>query len=104
MKKKFLIFIAILVVSVGVFPPILAPVIHNDSSSTSAIRNYIYKQGYPYQSFFALIRFQVTDPEYGELYKVAWIDWDSPTGDTETLFYAKKAENGTYKVEAGTGP
>lgn len=78
--------------------------VHENSSSTSAVRNYIYKQESPYQSFFALIRFQETDPEYGERYKVAWIDWDSPTGDTATLFYAKKAENGTYKVDLGTGP
>jgi len=105
MKKKFLIFIAILIVLVGVLPPILAPIVHNNDSPRSAFREMIYKKGHPYQSFFARIsKMNYEDKEYGQLYNVDWYDYDSETGATETVCYAKKSENGKYEVSCGTGP
>lgn len=105
MKKIFLIFIAILVVLVGVLPPILAPIVHNNDSPRSAFREMIYKDGHPYQSFFALIfKGDYADKEYGQRYDVYWYDYDSLTGDTAPICYAKKLENEKYEVSCGTGP
>ena len=38
------------------------------------------------------------------LYDVLWNDWDNATGGTGHLCYAKKIEEGTYKISCGTGP
>ena len=102
--KKKIYFLAILLVILIVFPPLIAPVIHNNDSPKSSIRNYIYKNGYSYQSVFALIQDKnITDNTYGKKYKVLWNDWKSETNSTGTICYAKKTNKNNYNVSCGTG-
>ena len=105
MIKRLLIIGLLVLLAITIFPPILAPFIHNDDSPRSAIREKILKDGHPYQSFFAFItKKDFVDPEYGQLYDVYWFDHDSPTGTTPTLCYAPKTTSEKYEVSCGTGP
>jgi hypothetical protein len=106
MRKRNIIFIVcILLLFFIISLPILAPILHNDNSPRSAIRNYIQNAGHPYQSFFAVIQDKnIKDKQYGTLYDVLWNDWDNVTGSTGHLCYAKKIEEGSYKISCGTGP
>mgnify|MGYP003498762294 FL=1 len=106
MRKRNIIFsVCIVLLFFIISPPILAPIMHNDNSPISAIRNYIQNAGHPYQSFFAVIKDKnIKDKQYGMLYDVLWNDWDNATGGTGHLCYAKKIEEGTYKISCGTGP
>ena len=93
------------ILAIILLPPVLAPLLHDNHSPRSAIREEILKDGHPYQSFVALItKRDYIDKEYGQLYNVEWIDHDSPTGATPTLCYTKKQTSGTYEVSCGTGP
>ena len=103
-RKKIWIFIGVLII-VLVFPPLLDSVIHDNDSPRSAIRAYIRDDGYPYQSFFAIIISRDTyDEDYGHKYEVIWNDWKNETGMTGTICYAKQNENEKYSVSCGTGP
>ncbi|KZZ83951.1 hypothetical protein AS29_014120 [Bacillus sp. SJS] len=104
-KRKVTIIICIVLFVLMIAPPILAPITHNDHSPRSAIRNYLQSNGHPYQSFLAVITNKnIKDTQYGALYSVLWKDWDSETGDTGTLCYAKKSIESTDKISCGTGP
>jgi hypothetical protein len=52
MKKRLLMvgFLALIVIII--FPPILAPMVHENDSPRSALREAIFKDGHPYQSFY----------------------------------------------------
>ena len=109
-KKRILIAVlltlfAIIIIIIIIIPPILAPLVHNNASPKSAIREEMLKDGHPYQSFFALItENDYQDKVYGQLYNVHWYDYDNPTGDTATFCYTTKNENENYEVSCGTGP
>ena len=104
-RKKVLIISLLIVVVLTTFPPILAPMVHHADSPRSALREAIYKDGHPYQSFFAFIKKgDYKDQEYGQQYDVYWYDYNSPTGETATICYAKGNENEKYEVACGTGP
>lgn len=95
----------LLLIVIIVFPPILAPLAHDNDSPRSAIRGELYKNGHPYQSFFALItKHDYRDKDYGQLYNVFWFNYDSATGQTATLCYTKELESEKYEVSCGTGP
>lgn len=103
--KNIIITSVITTIILIILLPLLAPFIHNNNSPRSAIRNYIQNSGHPYQSFFAVIKDKnFKDPQYGELYDVLWVDWDSETGQTGNICYAKKTASNAYKVSCGTGP
>lgn len=106
MRKRSIIFIVCVVLLLFIIsPPFLAPIIHNDHSPRSAIRNYIQNDGHPYQSFFAVIKSKdIKDPQYGMLYDVLWNNWDSETGETGQICYAKKVDESLYNISCGTGP
>ena len=102
-KGVLIIFIALLILAISL--PLLAPVLHNDDSPRSAIRNYIYNEGYTYQSFFSFItNDDYKDQEYGERYNVVWNAWKSETGMSPSTCYAKKTGENHYEVSCGTGP
>lgn len=104
-RKKVLIVSLLIVVVVILLPPKLAPLVHNNNSPRSALREAIYKDGHPYQSFFALItKGDYTDKDYGQRYNVYWFDYNSPTGNTATICYSKMIENEKYEIICGTGP
>ncbi|MCR9040879.1 hypothetical protein QRX25_14535 [Bacillus sp. L381] len=84
--------------------PVLSPVVFTSASKTGAIRHEIYKKGYPYQSYFAILHKEEDDNEAGNLYYVNWFDWKDETGQTPQLCYSKKSSEGMYKVSCGTGP
>ncbi|MGM0829198.1 MAG: hypothetical protein ACQEU4_13340 [Bacillota bacterium] len=105
MKKKLLMvgFLALIVIII--FPPILAPMVHDSDSPRSALREAIFKDGHPYQSFLALItKGDYKDKGYGQRYNVYWFNYDSPTGGTATICYSKEIESEKYEVTCGTGP
>ncbi len=88
-----------------IFPPVFAPLIHDNDSPRSAIREAILKNGHPYQSIFALIiKDTYKDKDYGQRYNVYWFNYDSATGDTATICYTKEEEIEKYEVSCGTGP
>ncbi|MEC2109999.1 hypothetical protein P9F85_01800 [Bacillus stercoris] len=100
MKKKtqiILPLVAALIVMIAL--PVLSPVVFTAASEKGAIRHEIYKRGYPYQSYFAILQ-----KESGNLYYVNWLDWKDETGQTPHLCYSKKSLDGKYKVDCGTGP
>jgi hypothetical protein len=102
--KKTLLSILLLTVVLIALPPLLAPVVHGESSPKSALRADIYKNGHPYQSFLARItENDYVDPEYGQLYHVQWVDFNSPTGETAAACYAIKQDD-SYTAQCGTGP
>jgi hypothetical protein len=101
-RKIFIVLFIIL--SLFIFPPLLAPSVHGSDSQESAIRADLVKRGHPYQSFIAYIEENGSDPEYGERFDVTWHDFDSATGMTPTIFYVKKNDKGYEVVSAGTGP
>ncbi|MCA1057694.1 hypothetical protein LCL96_02045 [Rossellomorea aquimaris] len=104
-RKKVLAFILLIAVVFVALPPLLAPKIHDHDSPRSALREAIYKDGHPYQSFFAFIKKEdYQDQEYGQQYHVYWYDYNSPTGETASICYAKANENEEYEVACGTGP
>ncbi|AGK52314.1 hypothetical protein [Bacillus sp. 1NLA3E] len=104
-KKNIILIVSSVILILIILSPLLAPIIHNDNSPRSAIRNYIQKSGHPYQSFFAVINDKnYKDDQYGKLYEVLWKDWDNVTGTTPSLCYAKKTADNIYKVSCGTGP
>ncbi|MFB7142415.1 hypothetical protein ACFCYN_22645 [Gottfriedia sp. NPDC056225] len=103
--KKIILFLCIIIGLAIVLLPVLAPVIHDNNTAKSAIRQYIYKKGYTYQSFFAIIEDdEHDDPEYGHLYGVTWFDRNNPVRDTSPLFYVKKFKEGYKVTSVGTGP
>lgn len=80
-------------------PPILAPILHNENSPRSAIRNYIQNVGHPYQSFFAVIKdHNIRKDEY----LVAWNDWDNEPVSTSHSCDAKKIDDDTYKISCSS--
>ncbi len=86
-------------------PPVLAPAVHDNETPRSALRQAIYKDGHPYQSFFALIKKgDYQDEDYGQRYNVYWYDHNSPTGETASICYTNMLENEKYEVTCGTGP
>jgi hypothetical protein len=101
-RKIFIVLFIIL--SLFIFPPLLAPSFHDSDSQESAIRADLVERGHPYQSFIAYIEKNGSDPEYGERFDVTWHDFDSATGMTPTIFYVKKNDKGYEVVSAGTGP
>ena len=104
-KKKMWLMISVLFILVLISPPLLDSVIHDNDSPRSAIRAYIRDQGYPYQSFLAIIISRdIYDKEYGNMYDVTWHDWKSETGMTGTICYAEQNENEMYSISCGTGP
>ena len=104
-RRKVLTISLLIVIVLAILPPILAPMVHDQDSPRSALREAIYKDGHPYQSFFAFIKKgEYQDQEYGQRYDVYWYDYNSPTGDTATICYAKENENEKYEVACGTGP
>jgi hypothetical protein len=103
MKRK-LYLIGLIIASLLIFPPLLAPSIHNSETQKSAIRTELVKRGHPYQSFIAFIQENGSDPEYGERYDVNWHDFNSETGMTPTIFYVKRTDQGYKVVSSGTGP
>ncbi|BCB05139.1 hypothetical protein [Bacillus sp. KH172YL63] len=104
-RKKVLITSLITVAALLVLPPLLAPVIHDHDSPRSALREALYKNGHPYQSFTAFIqKSDYIDETYGQLYNVYWYNFNSPTGDTATLCYANGGDDEGYEVSCGTGP
>ncbi|WP_455661370.1 hypothetical protein [Pradoshia sp.] len=104
-KKKRLLLAGLLLFVIIIFPPIFAPILHDNDSPRSALRKDIFKDGHPYQSFLALItKGDYEDRDYGQRYNVFWFNFDSPTGATATICYTRKAENENYEVSCGTGP
>ena len=107
-RKKVWMIISILFIFLLISPPLLDSKIHNNNSPRSAIRAYISDQGYPYQSFFAIIKSDDSDDIYVEdnekRYDVIWSNWKSETGMIGTICYAKQNENEKYSVSCGTGP
>ncbi|TMU85837.1 hypothetical protein FGG79_11600 [Bacillus sp. BHET2] len=103
-NKAFILSLLVVVVLVSL-PPLLAPLVHDHDSPRSALREAIYKDGHPYQSFIAWIqKGDYQDQGYGQLYHVYWYDYNSPTGDTATICYTKGVEGEGYEVSCGTGP
>ncbi|MEI5909092.1 hypothetical protein WAK64_18740 [Bacillus spongiae] len=102
-KKGFLITtitLLILVISL----PLLAPFVHHDDSARGAIRNHIYNEGYPYQSFISIITNDYySDAQYGERFNVKWITWKSETGTSPSSCYAQKTNQDHYEVSCGAG-
>jgi hypothetical protein len=105
-KKKRLLMIGVMaLIVIIIVPPILAPLVHDNDSPRSALRELILKDGHPYQSFFALItKGDYKDTDYGQRYNVNWFNYDSLTGETATLCYTKEVESEKYEVSCGTGP
>jgi hypothetical protein len=105
-KRNRLLMVGLLVIIVIIiFPPIAAPLVHDNDSPRSALREAIFKDGHPYQSFFALIiKGDYKDKNFGQRYSVYWINYDSPTGDTSTICYTKENESEEYDITCGTGP
>ena len=104
-RNKIWIFISVLLIIILISLPLLDSIIHDNDSPRSAIRAYISDQGYPYQSFLAIITStDVYDKEYGKLYDVIWNDWKGETGMTPYICYTKKNKNEKYSVTCGTGP
>lgn len=96
-KKFNIIAIPLLIVSV-VCPPVVAPLLHNNASEESAIRNYIQNNGNPYQSFFAVLN--KNDTYNGTTdYAVLWIDDNGNRNHTCTT---SMISNGTYTVSCRT--
>ncbi|WNB91047.1 hypothetical protein [Bacillus sp. NEB1478] len=105
MKKKVYLILVIAVLILVIAPPLAAPSIHNNHSGKSAIRNFLYKEGHPYQSFLAIITDRkIHDPAYGDMFDVLWKDWGAETGQTAQICYAKKLKINSYKVSCSTGP
>lgn len=106
MRKRTSMFIVCMLLFIFIISaPLLAPIVHDDHSPKSAVRNYIQQAGHPYQSFFAVIRNTNTiDPQHGNLYDVLWNDWDNETGSTGQLCYAKESGKDIYTISCGTGP
>ncbi|WP_163117637.1 hypothetical protein [Bacillus subtilis] len=104
MKKKTSIILSILaaLIVILIALPVLSPVVFTGASEKGAIRHEIYKRGYPYQSYFAVLH-KEGDNESGNLYYVNWLDWKDKTGQTPHLCYSKKSSDGKYKVDCGTG-
>ncbi len=103
-RKKVWMIISVLFILLLISPPLLDSKIHNYDSPRSAIRAYISDQGYPYQSFFAIIRSKdVYDETYGNKYDVIWKPWKNETGMIPTICYTKN-KNEKYSVSCGTGP
>jgi hypothetical protein len=99
------LIIALSILILVIVPPLTAPFIHNNHTAKSAIRNFIYKEGHPYQSFFAILTNRhIEDQKYGHMYDVLWTDWDNETGQTAQICYAKKITSKSYNVSCGTGP
>ncbi|PYH24786.1 hypothetical protein US8_00978 [Bacillus altitudinis] len=79
--------------------------IFTNATERGAIRQTIYQEGYPYQSYFAILQKKDdVDPQYGQLYDVYWQAWKSETGMTPSVCYSKKIEDHEYKVSCGTAP
>ncbi len=99
-KKIVLICFGTLAIIV-LLMPILSPVLFTDASPRGALRHELYKEGYFYQSYFAIITEQ--DPQ-AERYNMFWFDWKSETGGTPFVCYSKKVSEEKYAVSCGTGP
>ena len=85
--------VCIVLVFFIISPSILAPILHNDNSPRSAIRNYLQNAGYPYQSFFAIIKEINADS-----YVVSLNDWDNATDEIGNQCDAKKIDEDTYII------
>ncbi|GLF89819.1 hypothetical protein Saga11_10780 [Bacillus safensis] len=102
-KHKFFLFITFIVILMAL--PLLSPMIFTNATEKGAIRQAIYQEGYPYQSYFAILKkTKHVDPESGQLYDVYWQAWKSETGMTPSVCYTKKVEENEYKVSCGTAP
>ena len=99
-KKIVLIYFGTLAIVV-LLMPILSPVLFTDASPRGALRHELYKEGYFYQSYFAIITEQ--DPQ-AERYHMFWYHWKSETGGTPFVCYSKKVSEEKYAVSCGTGP
>ncbi|MGG1697389.1 hypothetical protein [Bacillus zhangzhouensis] len=102
-KHKFFLFITFIVIIIAL--PLMSPIIFTNATERGAIRQAIYQKGYPYQSYFAILKkTKHVDPEYGQLYDVYWQAWKSETGMTPFVCYSKKVEEKEYEVSCGTAP
>lgn len=99
-KKLFALFLGIVAVIV-ILMPVLSPFLFTDATPRGALRHELYKQGYYYQNYFAIITEQ--DP-VTERYNMFWYDWKSETGGTPFICYSKKVNSEKYAVSCGTGP
>lgn len=105
MKTKHKLFLFMIFIVIIIALPMLSPMIFTNSTEKGAIRKSIYQEGYPYQSYFAILKkTKYKDPEYGQLYDVYWQTWKSETGMTPSVCYSKKVEENEYKVSCGTAP
>ena len=96
-KTNIILIVCIVLVFFIISPLILAPILHNDNSQKSAIRNYLQNAGYPYQSFFAIIKEINADS-----YVVSLNDWNNET-DTGYICDAKRTDEDTYKISCVLG-
>ncbi|MFS0654796.1 hypothetical protein [Bacillus sp. 179-C3.3 HS] len=105
MKTGRLILLFMTILISIIILPILSPIFFTNATEKGAIRHFIYQEGHPYQSYFALIQKKNhIDPEYGQLYHVTWQNWKNDTGMTPSVCYAKKVDNKEYNVSCGTAP
>lgn len=105
MKTKHVIYLFITLLAIIVILPLLSPIFFTNATEKGAIRHAIYQEGYPYQSYFAIIQKKnYVDPKDGQLYDVYWRAWKSETGMTPSVCYSKKVDQKEYKVSCGTAP
>lgn len=95
-KNNFIVIIFFILIIFS--PPVLAPLLHNNASEESAIRNYIQNKGNPYQSFFAVINKNDTYNGTTE-YSVLWID---ENGNRNHICSTSIISNGRYAVSCRT--
>lgn len=53
-KHKLFLFMTFIVIIIAL--PMLSPMIFTNSTEKGAIRKSIYQEGYPYQSYFAILK------------------------------------------------
>ncbi|AKU33075.1 MULTISPECIES: hypothetical protein [Bacillus] len=105
MKTRHKLFSFFILLVVIITLPLLSPMVFTNATERGAIRHAIYQEGYPYQSYFAILQKKDdVDPQYGQLYDVYWQAWKSETGMTPSVCYSKKVEDHEYKVSCGTAP
>lgn len=100
-KKKVLVLFLGVIALIVLLMPVLSPILFTDATPRGALRHELYKQGYYYQNYFAIITEQ--DP-VAERYHMFWYDWKSETGGTPFICYSKKVNAEKYAVSCGTGP
>ncbi|EAE8110558.1 hypothetical protein GPZ05_14865 [Listeria monocytogenes] len=106
MKKKTKIILSILasLLIILILMPPLSPIFFKNSSEKGVIRHEIYKQGYPYQSYFTILKKKESDDSSSSLYSLILFNaWKNKAGNP-SICYSKKVTEGEYKVTFGTAP